>query len=167
MASEAATPTGAQAQLILAFLLLALCPIFLLTYPPRTHIVRLDLMQEEEEPPPPGWKVGGALAFSTMVTPPPPRLHLPSEHPAAGDPVHTLEVTAEGRILVDGEEVDFTGLRTRLDWIAVEKHWIDYRPDPDARYELFLEVLAVTKRAGLERLRLGHSRFIGAIEGLI
>jgi biopolymer transport protein ExbD len=78
---------------------------------------------------------------------------------------HRLEITPDGKIRFDGEQVDTIGLRMRLDMItASTDDWIDFRPDPRARYELFVEVLAVAKRARIERLRLDSKAFAGSID---
>lgn len=122
---------GVRAQLLLAFLLGALLPPFLLMIPRATHQVALNL---QDRPP-------KSIRF------------------------HRLEIAPDGRIRIDGDQVDIFGLRMRLDRITAQTDdWIDFRPDPHARYELFMEVLAVTKRAHVERLRLNNSAFRRSID---
>jgi len=94
--------------------------------------------------------------FSSMV---PPDLDL--ERPR---PIHDLVVTPHNEVLWNGRDVDMTGLRTRLDIVTIRDEWVDFRPDPNARYEMFAEVLAVTRRARLERMRLDNRPFRHAID---
>lgn len=146
---------GVRAQLILALLLAALLPIFLLTFPIQTHSVKIDLPHLPETvvpaiPAPP------AYLLTTFIIPewelePPRRLH-------------ELVVTPQDKVLMNGKEVDMSGLRMRLDIVAVRDEWVDFRPEPNARYEMFAEVLAVTRRARLERLRLDSRPFRRALD---
>jgi biopolymer transport protein ExbD len=81
------------------------------------------------------------------------------------DGMHRLELTPADEVLIDGVAVDLVGLRQRLDMIAVSTSaWVDFRPHAHARYELFAEVLAVLKRARIERLRLDGRAFVHAID---
>lgn len=148
---------GRRAQLLLALLLLSVFPIFLLSIPIQTHSVKIDLprlpdaivpMPEGSGPP--------AYLLTTLVLP-----DLDLEPPR---PLHELVLTAQNTVLWNGREVDLAGLRTRLDLIEVRGEWVDFRPEPHARYELFAEVLAVTKRARLERMRLDSRPFREAID---
>jgi biopolymer transport protein ExbD len=139
---------GIRAQLILAMLLAAIFPMLLLYVPIQTHAVKLDLFS------PRAWSAPAAAPRAYLMSIAPlPRM---PEDPAG---YHRLVVTASERIMIDGTEVDMAGLRRRLDVIAVDSEWVDLRPDANARYELFLEVLTVTRRARLERLRLDNSPF--------
>jgi biopolymer transport protein ExbD len=148
---------GRQAQLLLALLLLSVFPVFILTIPIQTHSVRIDLprlpdaivpMPEGSSPP--------AYLLTTMVLP-----DLDIEPPRR---LHELVVTAQDRVLWNGREVDLAGLRDRLNIVEVREEWVDFRPEPYARYELFAEVLAVTKRARLERMRLDSRPFRESID---
>jgi biopolymer transport protein ExbD len=67
---------------------------------------------------------------------------------------HRLEVTAQGRILLDGKlRSDLVELRMSLDSIALERGAVvELQPDPEMRYGRFLEVLATAERAGLPHL---------------
>jgi biopolymer transport protein ExbD len=141
---------GARAQLLLALLLMALAPFSVIGRPIEQHALRLDLR------PPSGLP---AAASPAAAMHPVSLLAVPPE-PEPGSRVHPLVATADGRILVDGSAVGFTGLRDRLDAIAVtETDWVDFRPEPNVRYEHFAEILAVVKRAGLERLRFDNRRY--------
>lgn len=143
---------GRQAQLLLALLLLSVFPIFLLHIPIQTHSVKIDLprlpdaivpMPEGSSPP--------VFLLTTMVLP-----DVDIEPPR---PIHELVLTAQNTLLWNGREVDLAGLRTRLDIVEVREEWVDFRPEPYARYELFAEILAVTRRARLERMRLDSRPF--------
>ena len=146
-----------QAQLVLASLLLCLLPITLLLRPPQTHAVKIDLPVWPEPASPAAIRPKLLLMTSIVLPEPPPNIR------DAGDVV-PLEVTRDGRILLAGQDVDPVRLRMGLDHIAPGGQWIDFRPDPDARYALFLEVLAIVRRAGIDRLHLAHSPFGDALD---
>jgi hypothetical protein len=142
---------GARAQLLAALLLMAVAPLCIGERPFPTHSVKLDLWPSPENPassvPPPV----GAFALSSIDLPDE-LLRLP--------PLRRIDLAADGRILADGAAVTLTGLRMRLDIAALEDgHWVEFRPDPNARYELFVEVFAVTRWARLQRLHLDNARF--------
>lgn len=146
---------GRRAQLLLALLLLSIFPIFWLSIPIQTHAVKLDLPPLPERivamaPAPPAY-----LMTSYLV----PDLEL---EPARG--LHELVLTPGDAVLLNKREVDLAGLRARLDVIAVRNEWVDFRPEPNTRYEFFAEVLAVTRRARLERLRLDNRPFGEALD---
>ena len=66
---------------------------------------------------------------------------------------HRLVVARDGAVMLDGVGVSDVGLAARL--AAVERDeraTLVMRTDPQARYERFLQVLAVVKRAGVTRL---------------
>lgn len=154
--STVSNPAGAgrRAQLLLVLLLLSVFPIVLLTIPIQTHAVKLDLPRLPE---------ASAVPFPYDYVMP------DSIRPAQSlEPVrrlHTLVVTSQDRVLIDGRAVGFASLRSRLDSISLsDGEWVDFRPEPEARYEMVLEVLAVTRRARLERLRLDSRPFRDAIE---
>jgi biopolymer transport protein ExbD len=106
--------------------MLVLLIMFIITIPIQTHAVKLDLPQD-----------------SPQNTPPP------------IDPVkNKVVVTPQGQIMWNGEQVDLVRLRQHLDLSQTmnpipELH---LQPDPNARYELVDEVLAVTKRARVEKM---------------
>ena len=156
-APESEFRSAAQAQLVLASLLLCLLPMILLLRPPQPHAVKIDLPFLPEQ----GLPLfhPKLLAMTSIILPePPPNIA------AAGDTV-PVEVTQEGRILIAGAPVDLVQLRANLDHVTLGDQWIDLRPHPEARYEQFLEVLAVIRRAGVHRLHLDHIPFNEAVDG--
>jgi biopolymer transport protein ExbD len=101
--------------------MLVLLIMIIMTIPIQSHAVKLDLPQDQQN-----------------RTPPP------------VDPVkNKVVITPQGQVLWNGTPVDLTTLRQYLDLTTTmnpvpELH---LQPDPQARYELVDEVLAVTKRA--------------------
>lgn len=106
--------------------MLVLLIMFIITIPIQTHAVKLDLPVDQQN------------------TPPPPI-----------DPVkNKVVITAGGQILWNGEPVQQEQLRQYLELSQQiqpipELH---LQPEPDARYELVDEVLAITKRAHVEKM---------------
>jgi biopolymer transport protein ExbD len=106
--------------------MLVLLIMFIITIPIQTHAVKLDLPVDQTN------------------TPPPPI-----------DPVkNKVVITAGGQILWNGTPVDQQQLRQYLELSQQiqpipELH---LQPEPDARYELVDEVLAITKRAHVEKM---------------
>ena len=103
--------------------MLVLLIMLIITIPIQTHAVKLDLpVQQTNQPPPPI------------------------------DPVkNKVVVTAAGAVLWNGAPVSLTQLRQFLDVTQQmdpipELH---LQPDPNSRYEVVDEVLAVTKRANV------------------
>jgi len=105
--------------------MLVLLIMFIITIPIQTHAVKLDLPQNQNNTPPPI------------------------------DPVkNKVVITATGQVLWNGAPVDLLTLRQYLDQTQQmnpipELH---LQPEPTARYELVDEVLAVTKRAHVEKM---------------
>ena len=105
--------------------MLVLLIMFIITIPIQTHAVKLDLPQN-----------------NNSVTPP-------------IDPVkNKVVITTAGQVLWNGAPVDLVTLRQYLDLTQQmnpipELH---LQPEPTARYELVDEVLAVTKRAHVEKM---------------
>ena len=102
--------------------MLVLLIMFIITIPVQTHAVKLDLPQATDAPPPP-------------VEP----------------QKNKIVVTADGQILWNGLPVSPILLRQYLDQTTTmtpvpELHM---QPEPEARYELVDEVLAITKRANV------------------
>ena len=101
--------------------MLVLLIMIIMTIPIQSHAVKLDLPQDQQN-----------------QTPPP------------IDPVkNKIVITPQGVVLWNGNPVNLTTLRQYLDLTTTmnpvpELH---LQPDPQARYELVDEVLAVTKRA--------------------
>jgi biopolymer transport protein ExbD len=91
-------------------------------------------------------------------------LDLRPPEPDLGVHYHRLDLDPTDRLRFDGEPVELTGLRARLDLAAVNGEGVDFRPDRNARYETFAETLAVMKRARVERLHLDNRRLAGAID---
>jgi hypothetical protein len=153
---------GRTAQLLLALLLLAVLPAAF-NHPLQQHIVRLDLTPQAEEPPPPlpDAAAGGLPRLSVTLL-----NDVAPIGPLGPGPIHRLVVTADGRMMLDGATLDLIGLRQRLDLIEVEGEWVSFEPDPNARYELFVEALATAKRARIERLQVPAGRYALAIDGV-
>ena len=106
--------------------MLVLIIMLIITIPPQTHAVKLDLPQNQANNPPPPI-----------------------------DPVkNKVVVTAAGVVLWNGTPVNLVQLRQFLD----QTQQIDpipelhLQPEPNARYELVDQVLAVTKRARVEKM---------------
>ena len=105
--------------------MLVLLIMFIITIPIQTHAVKLDLPQNTNTPPPP------VLPQKNIVV-----------------------VTAQGQILWNGNPVNMDQLRQYLDTTqqmnpVPELH---LQPEANARYELVDEVLAVTKRAHVQKM---------------
>ena len=115
--------------------MLVLLIMFIITIPIRTRAVKLDLPVDQPN------------------TPPPPI-----------DPVkNKVVITAPGQILWNGSAVSPEQLRQYLELSQQiqpipELH---LQPEPDARYVLVDEVLAVTKRAHVEKMGfVGNEAYI-------
>jgi biopolymer transport protein ExbD len=106
--------------------LLVLIIMLIITIPPQTHAVKLDLPQDQSNQPPPPI-----------------------------DPVkNKVVVTPEGAVLWNGAPVNLTQLRQYLDVTQQmdpipELH---LQPDPNARYLIVDQVLAVTKQAKVSKM---------------
>ena len=100
--------------------MLVLLIMIIMTIPIQSHAVKLDLPQNSQSTPPPI------------------------------DPVkNKIVVTPQGQVLWNGTPVDLTTLRQYLDLTTTMRPVpeLHLQPDPNARYELVDEVLAVCKRA--------------------
>ena len=106
--------------------MLVLLIMFIITIPIQTHAVKLDLPVDQTNSPPPPI-----------------------------DPVkNKVVITANGAILWNGNPVNQEQLRQYLELSQQinpipELH---LQPEPEARYELVDEVLAITKRAHVEKM---------------
>ena len=105
--------------------LLVLLIMFIITIPIQTHAVKLDLPQSSDAPPPPVEPIKNKVV-----------------------------VTAAGAVLWNGTPVTMTQLRQYLD---VSQQMdplpeLHLQPEPDARYEVVDQVLAVTKQAHVEKM---------------
>lgn len=117
--------------------MLVLLIMLIITIPPQTHAVKLDLPQDDPN-----------------ATPPP------------IDPVkNKVVVTAAGAVLWNGAPVNLVQLRQYLDVtqqmdVIPELH---LQPEPNARYELVDEVLAVTKQAKVSKMGfVGNEAYMSA-----
>jgi biopolymer transport protein ExbD len=107
-------------------ILLVLLIMFIITIPVQTHAVKLDLPVNQDQPNPP-----------------------PIEPQK-----NKVVVTAQGQILWNGSPVTPQQLRQYLD-ITQQMNPIPelhLQPDATARYELVDEVLAITKRAHVQKM---------------
>ena len=106
--------------------MLVLLIMFIITIPLQTHAVKLDLPQDQ-----------------------------PNQQPPPIDPVkNKIVISPQDQVLWNGSPIDLVRLRQYLDVTQTmnpipELH---LQPDPYARYELVDEVLAVTKRARVEKM---------------
>ncbi len=106
--------------------LLVLIIMFIITIPIQSHAVKLDLPQNQ-----------------------------PNDAPPPIDPIkNKIVITQPGAILWNGSPVDQNTLRTYLDTSQQmnpipELH---LQPEPEAGYGLVDEVLAITKRAKVEKM---------------
>ncbi|HEX8513264.1 MAG TPA: biopolymer transporter ExbD [Allosphingosinicella sp.] len=106
--------------------MLVLLIMFIITIPIQTHAVKLDLPQDQ-----------------------------PNQQPPPIDPVkNKIVISPQDQVLWNGQPIDLARLRQYLDVTQTmnpvpELH---LQPEPTARYELVDEVLAVTKRARVEKM---------------
>jgi biopolymer transport protein ExbD len=106
--------------------MLVLLIMFIITIPIQTHAVKLDLPVDQ-----------------------------PNQTPPPIDPVkNKVTIAPAGTIFWNGAPVNLVVLRQYLDQTQTmnpipELH---LQPDPQARYEVVDEVLAVTKRANVEKM---------------
>jgi biopolymer transport protein ExbD len=106
--------------------MLVLLIMFIITIPLQTHAVKLDLPQDQ-----------------------------PNNQPPPIDPVkNKIVISPQDQVLWNGQPIDLARLRQYLDVTQTmnpvpELH---LQPEPNARYELVDEVLAVTKRARVEKM---------------
>ena len=116
--------------------MLVLLIMFIITLPIQTHAVKLDLPQDNNSPPPP---------------------IMPTKN--------KVVITAAGQVLWNGTPVSTDQLRAYLD--ATQQMdpipELHLQPEPNARYELVDQVLAITKRAHVEKMGfVGNELFMGA-----
>ena len=129
MAMAAATEEGEPMMDInttpLIDVMLVLLIMFIITIPIQTHAVKLDLPQNSNNPNPPV------------------------------DPVkNKIVITAQNQILWNGAAVNPTLLRQYLDisQTMTPVPELHMQPEPNARYELVDEVLAITKEANVTKM---------------
>jgi len=96
------------------------------------------------------------------------RIQIPQGPPPASQQpiVHPLRLEASGAIMLDGSPVTLQELPPRLSAINREPTGIlQLSASGDARYEIYAELLAVVKRAGIERLNLaGNEGFVASLD---
>ena len=115
--------------------LLVLIIMFIITIPPQSHAVKLDLpVNQQNNVPPPV------------------------------DPIkNKVVITQPGAILWNGSPVDLGTLRSYLD-VSQQMNPIPelhLQPEAEARYETVDEVLAVTKKAKVEKMGfVGNEAYI-------
>ena len=106
--------------------LLVLLIMFIITIPIQTHAVKLDLPQNQANQPPP-----------------------------PVDPIkNKVVITEPGAILWNGNPVTLVQLRQYLD-VSQQMNPVPelhLQPEPNARYEVVDQVLAVTKHAHVEKM---------------
>jgi biopolymer transport protein ExbD len=105
--------------------MLVLLIMLIITIPPQTHAVKLDLPVNQNTPPPPI------------------------------NPIkNVLTINAQDQVLWNGTPVNLVQLRQYLD--ATQQlnpiPELHLQPDATARYEVVDEVLAVTKRAHIQKM---------------
>jgi biopolymer transport protein ExbD len=106
--------------------MLVLLIMLIITIPPQTHAVKLDLPVNQ-----------------------------PNQTPPPIDPLkNTVSINAQDQVLWNGNPVTMEQLRTYLDATqqlnpVPELH---LQPDATARYEIVDEVLAITKRAHVQKM---------------
>ena len=106
--------------------MLVMIIMLIITIPPQTHAVKLDLPQ-----------------------------NTPNQEPPPVDPIkNKIVITQDGGVLWNGANVNLEHLRVYLEASqqmnpVPELH---LQPEPDARYEVVDEVLAVTKRANVTKM---------------
>jgi biopolymer transport protein ExbD len=141
MAMAAATAEGEPMMDInttpLIDVMLVLLIMFIITIPIQTHAVKLDLPQDQ-----------------------------PNQLPPPVDPVkNKVTVDPRGTIFWNGTPIDLIRLRQYLD-ITQQMNPIPelhLQPDPQARYVVIDEVLAVTKRANVEKMGfVGNEAYAGS-----
>lgn len=116
--------------------MLVLLIMFIITLPIQTHAVKLDLPQDQNTPPPP------IMPTKNLVV-----------------------ITATGQILWNGTPVSPDQLRLFLD--ATQQMdpipELHLQPEPNARYQLVDQVLAITKRAHVDKMGfVGNEQYTGA-----
>jgi biopolymer transport protein ExbD len=117
--------------------MLVLLIMLIVTIPPQTHAVKLDLpVNQPNQPPPPV------------------------------NPVkNVVSINAQDQVLWNGTPINMTQLRQYLDTTQQmnpipELH---LQPDATARYEIVDEVLAVTKRAHVQKMGFVGNEYYTAI----
>ena|SRR5579884_1662074 len=113
--------------------MLVLLVMLIMTIPPQTHSIKLDL---PNGPPPLYWV-----------------------KPA----VNEVEITGTGALLWNGSPIDMSGLESEL--ILTQQMYpppeVHLRPDPEARYGVVDDVLAMIKREHVQKFGfVGNERYL-------
>ena len=116
--------------------MLVLLIMFIITIPPQTHAVKLDLP-----------------------------VNSPQNRPPVDPVKNTVVITASGAVLWNGSPLTMDQLRQYLD--ATQQMdpipELHLQPEPNARYALVDEVLAIKKRAHVEKMGfVGNEAYAGA-----
>ena len=113
--------------------MLVLLIMFIVTIPPQTHAVKVDLPQNQNTPPPPV---------------------LPDKN--------TLSINPAGVVAWNGlpvTQVNLTQYLQASTRLPVEPE-LHFEPDPQAKFEKVDQVLAVIKRSGITKLGfIGNERY--------
>ena len=126
IAFEPAAPFGEINTTPLIDVMLVLLIMFIITIPIQTHAVKLDLPVNQ-----------------------------PNQTPPPINPIkNTLSINAQDQVLWNGAPVTMSQLRTYLD--ATQQMnpipELHLQPDATARYEIVDDVLAVTKKAKVQKM---------------
>ena len=126
IAFETASPFGEINTTPLIDVMLVLLIMFIITIPIQTHAVKLDLPVNQ-----------------------------PNQTPPPINPIkNTLSINAQDQVLWNGAPVTMSQLRTYLD--ATQQMnpipELHLQPDATARYEIVDDVLAVTKKAKVQKM---------------
>jgi biopolymer transport protein ExbD len=114
--------------------MLVLLVMLIMTIPPQTHAIKLDL--------PNG---------------PPPPVYQPKPV------VNEVEITSNGALLWNGSPINMSGLESEL--VLTQQMYptpeVHLRPDPEARYGIVDDVLAMIKREHVQKFGfVGNERYL-------
>lgn len=160
---------GARAQLLFALLIFALLPIVLMAIPRPSHGLVFDFGPLPEQltpattPDHAGWIRAHvrSTAYGQRFTDS--EIIVPARGPAG--PRHRLDLLPTGELRFDSRPIDLHGLRSQLDLLMTRTSgWVDFHPDPDARYEDVVATLAPVAYSGFDRLRLDNSPYAADFE---
>lgn len=158
---------AARAQLLLVLLILTLVPIVLISIPRPTHGLTFEFGPIREELTPnmtaehAGWVRPYFRSWHSKA------LIVRADFFTLPDPSarrHRLDLLANGERLLDSRPIGLDQLRSRLDLLTTTSGWVDFHPDPDARYGDVVETLAPVAYSAFDRLRLDNSRYAEAFE---
>jgi biopolymer transport protein ExbD len=109
--------------------MLVLLIIFMVTAPPMSHQIQVDLPQPTRNPPPPD------------LNPP--------------DPIK-IRIDAGGSVMMNGTPIDMKSLADQFDVVGQlalpEQGKLEIDTDPEAEYEVLAKVLARAKNANLTKI---------------